>query len=74
MLEFDGRRICGVTLVPLDLGFECGADRRGIPCWADPATGHRIISAAARRSRRYGASIVYDEASNTGQLKMSATA
>ncbi|MEW9834194.1 CapA family protein [Mesorhizobium marinum] len=69
VLQFDGRRIERIRLLPLDLQFDADAEIRGRPRLADPRLGRKIIEEIAALSRRRGTIVRYDAALNEGILE-----
>jgi hypothetical protein len=61
--------VAKIRLIPIDLQFDKATDYRGSPRVADSELGSDIISRIAEISRRYGSSIAYDDASNSGHVQ-----
>jgi poly-gamma-glutamate synthesis protein (capsule biosynthesis protein) len=66
LVRYGAERRPEVTLLPIDLQFDASRSIRGRPQLADRDLGRRLIAAIAEKSRRYGTSIRYDAATNTG--------
>ena len=69
-LRFRGGRLEEIRLLPLDLQFDASEKTRGLPRWADPELGQRIIEQIARRSRPFRTQIRYDAARNEGWIAL----
>ncbi len=70
ILDFRGRALERVRLLPLDLQFGAAPERLGRPRLADRELGRRIIAEVAELSRKHGTIVRYDAASNQGWLEM----
>jgi len=61
-----------IQLLPIDLQFDGGADRRGRPKLASAELGERIVAAVAAKSKKLGAWIHYGRSSNGGEVVLEA--
>jgi poly-gamma-glutamate capsule biosynthesis protein CapA/YwtB (metallophosphatase superfamily) len=66
-VSFIDDRVSRIGLVPIDLQFDA-AEERGRPRIAAPELGRRIIEEVATLSRTHGVGIVYDSATNRGNV------
>jgi poly-gamma-glutamate capsule biosynthesis protein CapA/YwtB (metallophosphatase superfamily) len=66
-VSFIDDRVSRIGLVPIDLQFDA-AEERGRPRIAAPELGRRIIEEVATLSRTHGVAIVYDSATNRGNV------
>jgi poly-gamma-glutamate synthesis protein (capsule biosynthesis protein) len=57
-----------IQLLPIDLQFDGGPDRRGRPKLAPAELGERIVAAVAAKSKKLGVRIRYDRGSNRGEV------
>jgi hypothetical protein len=57
-----------IQLLPIDLQFDGGPDRRGRPKLASAELGERIVAAVAAKSKKLGVRIRYDRGSNRGEV------
>ena len=69
-LTFEEGKPAGIRLLPLDLGFDLGAEERGRPELASGPLGRRIIGSMARQSVRYRTRIVWDAHRNEGSVEI----
>ena len=58
---FDGSRMTGLRLLPIDLGRRLPRSQRGTPRMADKPVGERIIERVAQLSMSFGTKIVYED-------------
>ena len=70
LVSFRDRRPAAVRLLPIDLGFGAPPEERGRPGLARGALGRRIVATIARRSKRYGTRVSYDEARDEGVVPL----
>jgi poly-gamma-glutamate synthesis protein (capsule biosynthesis protein) len=68
-VSFVDDRVSRIGLIPIDLQFDA-AEERGRPRIAAPELGRRIVEEVATRSRPHGVGIVYDSATNRGNIDM----
>jgi poly-gamma-glutamate synthesis protein (capsule biosynthesis protein) len=66
-VSFVDDRVSRVGLIPIDLQFDA-AEERGRPRLAGPELGRRIVEEVATLSRPHGVGIVYDSATNRGNV------
>jgi hypothetical protein len=67
-VSFADGRLSRISLIPLDLQFDAADERYGRPRIAAPELGRRIVEEVAALSRRFGTRIVYNTATNRGDL------
>jgi poly-gamma-glutamate capsule biosynthesis protein CapA/YwtB (metallophosphatase superfamily) len=67
-MQWNGRRLAGLQLHPISLGFGAPLPERGRPTLADPTLGRHILENVAARSRRYNTEITIDN--GTGRVKL----
>jgi poly-gamma-glutamate synthesis protein (capsule biosynthesis protein) len=67
-VSFIDGRVSRISLIPIDLQFDADDERFGRPRIAAPELGRRIVEEVAALSRPHGAAIVYDSATNRGNV------
>jgi poly-gamma-glutamate synthesis protein (capsule biosynthesis protein) len=67
-VSFADGRLSRISLIPIDLQFDAADERYGRPRIAAPELGRRIVEEVAALSRRFGTRIVYNTATNRGDL------
>ncbi len=70
VLDFGGKTLERIRLLPLDLRYGAAPELRGRPRLADPELGRKIIDDVARLSRPHGTMVRYDAATNQGFVEV----
>jgi hypothetical protein len=68
LVSFADGKLRSIQLVPVDLQFDGGRDRRGRPQLACPALGERIIAEVQAKSLKFGTRVTYDRDANRGEV------
>lgn len=68
LISFAGGNPARIQLIPIDLQFDGGSERRGRPKLACSELGEQIIATVAARSKTFGTRIRYDRLTNRGEV------
>ncbi len=70
VVEFNGRDVHDIQLIPIDLGWGGAEENLGRPRVAEPPLASRIIGRVARLSRRFRCRIDYCPVQNRGKVQL----
>jgi poly-gamma-glutamate synthesis protein (capsule biosynthesis protein) len=69
-IDFAGRRIARIRLIPVDLQLNGATEDRGRPRLAAPALGREIVERVGKASKPYGTRIAWREESGCGEVAL----